>query len=764
MQLFRRRPLCLFCTIFALTSLATVNIDYKFKCIVLFFITAISILLIILGFAWKKYSIRILAIILCLLSALGAVTNSFFRIDLKSRMAEEYVGNRIVVFDIIDEKYKSNYSSTYSVKLRQIDDEESSFKALAVFSFYNELSVGDRIYAKSVVYSKNDTENGVSAYDSDSTSDAVLLIALENEDAVLVEKFDREQPLYKRIFQQNGINTVIYDMKSTLENRIFKLFGGKNGSLVKGFLLGDTSDISTDVIRDFRRSGVSHLLAVSGMHISILLGAIDLLLKKIYVHKNIRCIIVTLFSFVFLALVGFSMSAIRAVFMLWLAFIIYMFSEEADSPTILFVALVMMLIVSPYSVYSLGMWMSFLATLGLVTVYPFFEKIIPVFKHRSKIIRYIFKLLRSSILISAMTIISNIFLLPIQWKYFGELSTISIPANIILSPISTVYMILSVVAIAFGGIPVISEILIGIVGFFSKTIFWIANKLSISELATVSMEYWFTDFLVIAFVVLMLIFMIIKLPKKWLLGIPFAVFTVAFGLCVVSYNCSRPQVISYSAYDTQKNFSIYEAGKMCIVDLSKGEYTNFSSSYRQSKKFGATDVDMIVFTKITKNHISSMDYFFRTTLVKEIYIPIPDKNNKEDIDLAIALTKLANDCEIQVNLYENGDFLKLDRIRFLIDTEGGNSLFASGGKELFGYVDCSALKDNEKLKKYILETDTLIIGEGLIQNDNFYCQISDDTTLIYSSENIMKRSNIKSDIEKTYYNNRKKLCIQFELK
>ncbi|MBO7310477.1 MAG: ComEC/Rec2 family competence protein [Clostridia bacterium] len=724
-------------------------------------------LLSVVGLLLKNQRIRILSACLCLIAVITAMSNSFLRIDMVKARAEKYQGDQIVVCDVIDESYSSEYSSSYRVRINQIGNETVSFKAVAVFDFKADLCVGDRLYAKTTLYGENDSVMGVSLSDN---SEDVLLFSVEDPAFAVVEKFNKDIPKYKYITEQNGLRVIMHDIKQGLNNHVNDLFGEQSGAVVNGFLLGDTTDIPTDVIRDFRRSGVSHLLAVSGLHISILLGALDLLLKKLYVHKNIRIVVVTVMSFAFLALVGFSMSAVRCVFMLWIAYIIFMISEEADPPTTLFVAVTLILIILPYSVYSLGFWMSFLATLGLVTVYPVFENVIPKTKHRSKLISRFFKIGRSAILICAMTIISNMFLLPIQWKFFREISVVSIPSNLILSPITSLYLIISVITLITSSIPVIGDILVIIVQFLSGVIVWITNKLSSFDFATVSLGYWFADYLIAGFVIFMLVLMVVKLSKKWLLFLPLISFVVVFTACVSIFNYSAPKGLYYSGNDTSKTISLYESGSTCIIDGSGGKYNNFSSSYYKAKEYGCTYVDMIVFTDVTKNHISSMEYFLRSNVVKKIYIPIPNEDDEKQINLAIEMTRLANQCKTQVYLYKSGETLSLDNIRFRIDVfeieqDKALSLFVSGGQDLYGYVDVAALSVNDfELHQHILNSDTLVFGNNNKSvEEMFYCDVSENTTIIYTSFDIAEKSSISSNTDKTYYSNLKWLYLYFKI-
>ena len=105
---------------------------------------------------------------------------------------------------------------------------------------------------------------------------------------------------------------------------LVSLLGEEKGVLALGFFTGERSDLPAYIVRDFRRSGLSHIMAVSGSHIAILLGSIEVLLRRLFVPKGARCAVVSVCGLLFILITGFSLSGIRSVLMLYAVYLAYL--------------------------------------------------------------------------------------------------------------------------------------------------------------------------------------------------------------------------------------------------------------------------------------------------------------------------------------------------------------------------------------------------------------------------------------------------------
>ena len=151
-------------------------------------------------------------------------------------------------------------------------------------------------------------------------------------------------------------------VKETAQN----LFSGEEGALLSGLLTGDKSALSDATYSNFRRAGMAHLLAVSGLHVGFLTGVLYLLPGQ----KKRRIVVSIPVLVGFAAMTGGSSSVWRAVVMAALLMIAPLFQRESDSITSVSFALLVLLAQNPYAAQSVSLQLSFAAVTGLVCFYP----------------------------------------------------------------------------------------------------------------------------------------------------------------------------------------------------------------------------------------------------------------------------------------------------------------------------------------------------------------------------------------------------------
>ena len=103
---------------------------------------------------------------------------------------------------------------------------------------------------------------------------------------------------------RSGLSGLFYTFRQRITDTLYSLYGEKNGALAAGILLGETDNIASDTMRQFRDSGITHLLAVSGLHVSVITGVLLWLLNR--VSAKAKLCTISVFLFAYAALCGFS--------------------------------------------------------------------------------------------------------------------------------------------------------------------------------------------------------------------------------------------------------------------------------------------------------------------------------------------------------------------------------------------------------------------------------------------------------------------------
>ncbi|MDR1928277.1 MAG: competence protein ComEC family protein, partial [Oscillospiraceae bacterium] len=137
-------------------------------------------------------------------------------------------------------------------------------------------------------------------------------------------------------------------------------------ALLRGMLLGDKSGLSWQTDNDFRRTGISHLFAVSGIHMSLLAWSVFRLLQRLRLRKRAAALLASVFVLLFMAVTGFTASCVRAGIMMLVLLGGEIFRRKPDSLNSLGFAALLLCVASPLSAGQVGLQLSFGATLGIL--------------------------------------------------------------------------------------------------------------------------------------------------------------------------------------------------------------------------------------------------------------------------------------------------------------------------------------------------------------------------------------------------------------
>lgn len=210
----------------------------------------------------------------------------------------------------------------------------------------------------------------------------------------------------------------------------------KSASFLKGIILADRTEMDTETVSDFQKSGLIHLLAISGTHIGIIFGVIYLILLKIVPIKlkNYAIILSLIFIWTFAIFIGLGNSVVRSCIMISTYMIYLLLHRKPDLLHALSLAGLIILIASPQQIFDVGFQLSFCAVLGIYWLNkPLLEKI-----PRSK-----YKALNFLYGILAVTMAAQISTMPLVIFYFHQFSFVSILANLIVIPLAEIIITFS---------------------------------------------------------------------------------------------------------------------------------------------------------------------------------------------------------------------------------------------------------------------------------------------------------------------------------
>lgn len=200
--------------------------------------------------------------------------------------------------------------------------------------------------------------------------------------------------------------------------------GDTEGEFLSGIVFGQTSGIDRDTKTALSRCGLAHMLAVSGLHVSIAAFVLMQLLGKLRIKKSIAFVILNLFLITLVLMADSPVSAIRASIMLDMMYAAGLFRRQNDTFTSLSAAVLMICIVQPYTILSSGFWLSVTGTFGIGVAAPYFTKNMPSDGFRWQLLASLITMLCTMLCI-----------MPLSMMFFDETSLISPLTNIFLAPL-----------------------------------------------------------------------------------------------------------------------------------------------------------------------------------------------------------------------------------------------------------------------------------------------------------------------------------------
>ena len=211
----------------------------------------------------------------------------------------------------------------------------------------------------------------------------------------------------------------------------------EKANLLLGILVGYKDEISDDIQENFKESNISHVLAVSGLHVSYIIMAISKSLEKIQGKRSSK-IITIFFIIVYMFITNFSPSVVRASLMGIISIASKLTYNKNDIWTNISISILCILVYNPYLIISSGVLLSYGGTIGIIT----FQKSISLFlvkiKSKSKIYKYNSKVRRIIDYIQDTLVVSfsaQIVIAPIVAKMFNTVSLSFFITNFMISPI-----------------------------------------------------------------------------------------------------------------------------------------------------------------------------------------------------------------------------------------------------------------------------------------------------------------------------------------
>jgi len=236
-------------------------------------------------------------------------------------------------------------------------------------------------------------------------------------------------PKWEKVGEKKTLFYYIYAFKDLIKLKMEKLFDEPYGSLLSGILYGARAGIPEYLAVDFRRVGLSHIVAVSGYNVSIIAAAIFSLFSRLGINRKKIFLPASILIFLFIIFSGASASVMRAGVVGIVVLAGRHLGRPGSSGRLLVAAAALLLLYNPLLlIYDAGFQLSFLAALGIIYLTPLFnrwwKKFIQI-KRGFFLVGFFWEIL-------AVTLAATIAVLPLLLYQFGEVSLVALPVNLLV--------------------------------------------------------------------------------------------------------------------------------------------------------------------------------------------------------------------------------------------------------------------------------------------------------------------------------------------
>ena len=683
MQIGKGRPLAVFCWLLSIVAVLYVCLDLSSEMLGIFMLCSASALAFTLvisfvikrgRYAWRYFSFLLLALLV-------GMSAAYMRERCEVVPAEQLVNDHEAECEItglvVSEEFYSNYLTCVGVVIDLPQTEGAStadqVKVYLQLSGSYDMRIGDRFSARATLYPI-----------ADAPEEQRTVRYLQAQGFILigyVEGAENCETLERGVFI---MGQWLGRLQYRLSDRLAMAVQGEQGKLASALLLGTRDNLSESTILDFRRAGAAHLLALSGLHLSLIVLALEKLLRLLRCPFCLRILLLSLVAISFLALTGFSVSMLRATFMLLCLYLSRLRGVPHDSLTALSVFLGITLTVSPTAVYDAGLWLTVLATFALICVVPALlhkNEADGKFSRAPNVLIWLWQKLGIPILSSI--IILFVLILPMA-LIFGEMSLFSPLSNLVLTPLTAMILILGILFLPLSYLGAVAPFFVFLADVIARILHEIADvMLTITQRmsdvpgALLSLRYDFVSVLLAILVCALVVVLLFRFQRPQRFLYVLAAWTAIFVVCLSMVQSASTGTWQATYVSDKKNelLCLFGNGETVLCDVTDGSYTAYRDLLADAMPDGATEIDALILTHYHNRHISTVYKLLGDIRVRTIWLPMTmsstdsEKAIKDEGNLR-AIAALAKQRRVEVCYYlpQDGaqitDTLALEQLYF----------------------------------------------------------------------------------------------------
>ena len=487
-------------------------------------------------------------------------------------------------------------------------------------------------------------------------------------------------------------------MGHAMREKISAIFQGDTTGFLTAILTGDKSGLSEEGAAALSEAGLYHILAVSGMHCGFLLALVTFLTGR-HRHRLTALCALPLLAF-YAALTGGSPSVLRACVMLAFLLAAPIFHRDSDGPTALFSALFLILLANPFAAASISLQLSFAAMAGILFLTSRLYRLLLNGREGNRVTRFL------AAGFSA-TMGALMFTVPLSGWYFGTLTLISPPSNLLcLWAASGVFLLgLLTVLIGFVCLP-LAKLIAVVPTILVRYILTAAGLLAkipyhAAYFANPYLKYW----LIFVYLLFLAAWLHRKAPRrKYALAAVLACLTLGLTVKLGEWRYHADLDVKVLDVGQGQCVLLASGGEFTLVDCGSGNswYGSGEIASQHLRAMGCRKLDRLILTHYDSDHINGVRSLLARMAVDTLLVPELADNGpgSEILELARAHGVALKAVEDEMNLSAGRTVLTvLPPVGEGEDNERGLSVLASAGEEdilitgdMDGATECKLLE------------------------------------------------------------------------
>ncbi len=584
-----KRHLCHCVFFYALFSFLTLTFT-GITSYTLIALTMVGVIFLLLYFLYKNSVF--LSLTLIVLFSLTAVIKTQY-VDLhKLEFAQTLDGEYVKAEGKVTDFKKSSRYLILTVDCNSINSENTNTN-ISVITTQNDLDVD---IGKRVTFS-GELEY---AFDSYSKGNQTFLTSFCNDVKVL----DNTDFLSKiSLFLRSEIRSVSQNFKY--------------GALIDSLLIGDRSKLDPKITKDFNVLGISHLLSISGLHLSIVVMSFFVFLSKIGTTKYLKVSLSIFLALLYMFITGFGVSVVRAGQMMIVYLLSKLLRRANDSISALFLSVFLIVFRSSWALFSLSFQLSFLSTLGIIIFVPPVLRAYDKYNYeRKRFGGFKIKLTEYVIITLYSTLSATLFTLPVTLTSFNSVSLISPLANLTVIFFAKYFLLFSVVGLI---LPVLF-----LTDPLGDIMFFLVELLVKITPESVGMDL---GFVTLGAIIISIIAFLFHFFSRRVLTLPIAVTAVAIFFSVYNFTVSHITYddVRVSAVQKRGCNSIYLSfkGESFLVDLTSSNSLNTSNITALIGERKTEEVDTLVVSVNKEIPIKRLDLLLTLFSPQKVFLLLP---------------------------------------------------------------------------------------------------------------------------------------------